>query len=242
MDAIVHRSPPASPTNVTKPSIAMPPYLSEIQHGFEAAPQPTRRLGLHAPNRFKHLHHQRGINGGNRQIAEYRISVGAQRRLPLSSVLFDVRGGALGKCHRPGGVQPCGDLPLALRVDGINASAPKPTGLPSGVTRHCQRDVTDRPQTHFPDPAVGLVAIEPNLASAIGNTQHQTAAVAVVAGLLGLFDRPGCQPIIFAWRHSSLSLIPTSIPTRITGWSRVSTNDGEHADISGSLETIDLLG
>src|SRR5262249_652409 len=196
-------------------SVTIPAHFCELQHSLNATTQAACCLGLFAPDRIEHLNHESRIDRRDRKIAEHGICISPQGRLPLGGVLsicpggaviFDIGSGTLGKCDHPGGVQPRSGLPLTLRVDWVDASAPKPTSFTRALAGLRQRHITDRPQTHLAAPALGLVAEKPNFAPAIGDAQDQTASVAVIAGLFNLLHRSRGQSIVLSRSHRFLPI------------------------------------
>src|SRR5262249_56160632 len=106
-----------------------------------------------------------------------------------------------GKGSDGGGGEGGGGRWVTVCVNGGNASASKPTSFARALAGLRQRYVTDRPQTHLADPALGLVAEQPNFAPAVGDAQHQTISVAVVAGPLKLLHHSRSQPIALSRNH-----------------------------------------
>lgn len=125
-----------------------------VQDRLDASSHPASRLRLRCPDRFNGPHHEAGVDALDGQVAERRVGVGVQRRMPLRGVLgvapaglvrLDIGQRAFAEGHGLGGFQPGFSALRLARLDRVDALG---TQLPAGqrlLSRLGQGEGRERP-------------------------------------------------------------------------------------------------
>src|SRR5215471_5812901 len=173
-------------------SFAIDTRLRPIEDTLDASAKAAGRLGSRSPDRFEDLEHEPGIDRSHRQLADDRIRIGLERRLPLAGVLctapastmrLDVGIGALLERHRFSRVEPSLRARGVTTINRIDALMTKLAGLPCLLARLRQTVDYERPETHLAHTAIERKLVNPRSA-ALRDLQIEPAAIAVHAGRL----------------------------------------------------------
>src|SRR5262245_25719424 len=110
------------------------------------------------------------------------------RMCPFRFIVFDEAGCALPERHRSGAFSRSRPLLCALVGDWINIIEPQLARVCGALSGLSKRERMARADAHIAQAAVGDIAENPLLRSAVGNAQIQTAAVSIHPGLLFLLN------------------------------------------------------